>query len=78
MCISDLKDKNSTQTPAALSQKLLLSGLHICKEIQPVHLKGNQSWVFTGRWIHCDIREVTKSDTTELNLTEVFWEALFN
>ena len=20
-----------------------------CKEIQPVHLKGNQSWVFTGR-----------------------------
>ena len=20
-----------------------------CKEIQPVHLKGNQSWIFTGR-----------------------------
>ena len=20
-----------------------------CKEIQPVHLKGNQSWVFIGR-----------------------------
>ena len=20
-----------------------------CKEIQPVHLKGDQSWVFTGR-----------------------------
>ena len=20
-----------------------------CKEIQPVHTKGNQSWVFTGR-----------------------------
>ena len=23
--------------------------LEICKEIQPVHLKGNQSWIFTGR-----------------------------
>ena len=26
----------------------LLSPLH-CKEIQPVHLKGDQSWVFIGR-----------------------------
>ena len=21
-----------------------------CKEIQPVHLKGSQSWIFIGRW----------------------------
>ena len=31
-----------------VSEKTLESPLH-CKEIQPVHSKGNQSWVFTGR-----------------------------
>ena len=29
-------------------EKTLDSPLN-CKEIQPVHLKGNQSWIFTGR-----------------------------
>ena len=29
-------------------EKTLESSLD-CKEIQPVHPKGNQSWVFTGR-----------------------------
>ena len=29
-------------------EKTLESPLH-CKEIQPVHPKGDQSWVFTGR-----------------------------
>ena len=29
-------------------EKTLESSLD-CKEIQPVHLKGNQSWIFTGR-----------------------------
>ena len=29
-------------------EKILESSLD-CKEIQPVHSKGNQSWVFTGR-----------------------------
>ena len=29
-------------------EKTLLSPLD-CKEIQPVHPKGNQSWIFTGR-----------------------------
>ena len=29
-------------------EKTLESPLH-CKEIQPVHPKGNQSWIFTGR-----------------------------
>ena len=29
-------------------EKTLESALD-CKEIQPVHPKGNQSWVFTGR-----------------------------
>ena len=29
-------------------EKTLESPLH-CKEIQPVHLKGNQSWIFIGR-----------------------------
>ena len=31
-----------------LLEKILESPLD-CKEIQPVHLKGNQSWVFIGR-----------------------------
>ena len=26
-----------------------LESLSDCKEIQPVHPKGNQSWVFTGK-----------------------------
>ena len=26
-----------------------LKGPLVCKEIQPVHPKGNQSWVFIGR-----------------------------
>ena len=26
-----------------------LESLLVCKEIQPVHPKGDQSWVFTGR-----------------------------
>ena len=29
-------------------EKILESPLD-CKEIQPVHLKGDESWVFTGR-----------------------------
>ena len=29
-------------------EKTLESSLD-CKEIQPVHLKGNQSWILTGR-----------------------------
>ena len=29
-------------------EKTFVSSLD-CKEIQPVHLKGDQSWVFTGR-----------------------------
>ena len=33
---------------AVVLKKTLESPLD-CKEIQPVHLKGNQSWVFTGR-----------------------------
>ena len=31
-----------------VSEKTLESSLH-CKEIQPVHPKGNQSWIFIGR-----------------------------
>ena len=31
-----------------VSEKILESPLD-CKEIQPVHLKGNQSWIFIGR-----------------------------
>ena len=31
-----------------LLEKTLESPLD-CKEIQPVHLKGDESWVFTGR-----------------------------
>ena len=31
-----------------LLEKILESPLD-CKEIQPVHLKGDQSWVFIGR-----------------------------
>ena len=33
---------------AVVLEKTLESPLD-CKEIQPVHLKGDQSWVFTGR-----------------------------
>ena len=33
----------------AVVLKKTLESLLDCKEIQPVHPKGNQSWVFTGR-----------------------------
>ena len=37
-----------------------------CKEIQPVHLKGNQSWVFTGR---TDAEaETPRADSFEMTL----------
>ena len=38
----------SFSRPAPLLEKTLESPLD-CKEIQPVHSKGDQSWVFTGR-----------------------------
>ena len=38
-----------------------------CKEIQPVHLKGDQSWVFFGRKVLMSLDNVLKSkDTTSL------------
>ena len=36
------------QNKRILSEKTLESPLH-CKEIQPVHPKGDQSWIFIGR-----------------------------
>ena len=45
-----IKKAESQRTEAAESvlEKTLESPLH-CKEIQPVHPKGNQSWIFIGR-----------------------------
>ena len=60
-----------------------------CNEIQPVHLKGDQSWVFIGRTeaeaetrilclpLCCDSWGCKELDTTErLNWTVVIWVSL--
>ena len=47
-------------------EKTLESPLH-CKEIQPVHPKGNQSWIFTGR---------TDAETEALNTLATWCEEL--
>ena len=46
--IHSLPSQNLNINSADLLEKTLESPLD-CKEIQPVHSKGNQSWVFTGR-----------------------------
>ena len=54
-----------------------------CKEIQPVHPKGNQSWIFNGRTVVMDreawraaIHGVSKSRTWLSNWTELSTEEL--
>ena len=43
-----------------------------CKEIQPVHLKGNQSWVFIGRTdVEAETPIFWPPDVTEMNWTEL-------
>ena len=43
-----IKKAEHQSIDAVVSEKILESPLD-CKEIQPVHPKGNQSWVFIGR-----------------------------
>ena len=44
----DYKKVECQRIDAVVLEKTLESPLD-CKEIQPVHLKGDQSWVFIGR-----------------------------
>ena len=44
-----------------------LESLLDCKEIQPVHPKGNQSWIFTGR---------SDAEAETLNTLATWWEEL--
>ena len=46
--IHSLPSQNLNINSTDLLEKTLESPLD-CKEIQPIHSKGNQSWVFTGR-----------------------------
>ena len=46
--IKKAEPMNNWCFPAVVLEKILESPLD-CKKIQPVHPKGNQSWIFTGR-----------------------------
>ena len=52
-------------------EKILESPLD-CKEIQPVHFKGDQSWVFTGRMLKLKLQYfghlIRRADSLEKTL----------
>ena len=48
VCRSFLEERTFEQDLTVVLEKILKSPLD-CREIQPVHPKGDESWVFTGR-----------------------------